>query len=81
VVAAGEGEPEAVLIRGVEGIAGPGRVTKFFQITRDLNRADYTASDALWLEDGDPLPYKTTPRIGIGYASPEDQARLWRFIV
>ncbi|MCL2218247.1 MAG: DNA-3-methyladenine glycosylase, partial [Defluviitaleaceae bacterium] len=26
VVAAGEGEPEAVLIRGVEGIAGPGRV-------------------------------------------------------
>ncbi|MCL2841174.1 MAG: DNA-3-methyladenine glycosylase [Defluviitaleaceae bacterium] len=80
VVAAEEGQPEAVLIRGVEGISGPGRVTKALAIGRDLNREDYTTSNALWLEDGAPLPYKTTPRIGIGYASEEDKARLWRFV-
>jgi len=81
VVAAGENEPEAVLIRGVEGISGPGRVTKALQITRDLNREDFTTSNELWLEDGEPLFHKTTPRIGIGYASEEDKAQLWRFVV
>ena len=80
VVAAGEGEPEAVLIRGVIGIYGPGRVTKAMQIGLDLNREDYTASDALWLEDGPAIPYVATPRIGIDSASEEDRARLWRFL-
>ena len=80
VVAAGEGEPEAVLIRGVEGISGPGRVTKALEIEMDLNREDYRTSDLLWLEDGPALPFTTTPRIGIGSASEEDQAQLWRFL-
>lgn len=80
VVCAAKGEPEAVLIRGVEGIPGPGRVTKALQINMDFNRENFTASDRLWLEDNDPLPYTTTPRIGIKYASAKDQARLWRFV-
>jgi len=80
VVAAGEGEPEAVLIRGVEGISGPGRVTKALKIGLDLNREDYTTSDELWLEDGPPIPFVTTPRIGIDSASEEDRGRLWRFL-
>ena len=80
VICAGEGEPEGVLIRGLEGISGPGRVTKALQINMDLNREDYKTSDRLWLEDGEPLPFTTTPRIGIKYANTEDQARLWRFI-
>jgi len=80
VVAASEGEPEAVLIRGVEGISGPGRVTKALEIGLDLNREDYRASNLLWLEDGAEVEFVTTPRIGIGSASEEDQARLWRFL-
>ena len=80
VVAAGEGEPEAVLIRGVEGISGPGRVTKALQIGLDLNREDYTTSDKLWLEDGPKVPYIFTPRIGIDSAGEEDRAQLWRFL-
>ena len=79
VVAAGAGEPEAVLIRGVKGISGPGRVTKALDIGLDLNRVDYRTSDVLWLEDGPEMPFIATPRIGIGSASLEDQARLWRF--
>ena len=75
--------PEAVLIRGVEGHIGPGRVTKFLQIDRTLNREPLTASTRLWIEDdGAPPPrFKATPRIGIGYATKRDQNRKWRFVV
>ena len=73
--------PEAVLIRSVEGAEGPGRLTKRLAVTRDLNRENLVTSKRLWLEsDGRTLPFRTAPRVGIGYASPEDQARLWRFI-
>ena len=81
VVTAGEGEPEAVLIHGVMGISGPGRVTKALEIGLELNREDYTTSDLLWLEEGTPLAFITTPRIGIDSASEDDRAQLWRFIV
>ena len=71
-------DPQAVLIRGVEGASGPGRVTKFLGVDKSLN--DKTLGDELSLEDDGFQPEITaSPRIGIGYASPEDQARLWRF--
>lgn len=74
--------PEAVLIRGVEGASGPGRVTKALQITRALNRENLAESERLWLEsDGSGRPrFKSTERVGIGYASRRDQARKWRFL-
>ncbi len=73
-----EDDPQAVLIRGVEGVSGPGRVTKYLSIDGSLN--DTPLGDALTLEDdGTRPPVGRSPRIGIGYASEEDQARLWRF--
>lgn len=76
-----EGHPEAVLIRGVEGIAGPGRVTRRMQIDRSLNQALLTPENALWLEDdGVSLDFTTTPRVGIDYASKEYRDIPWRFI-
>jgi DNA-3-methyladenine glycosylase len=80
VIAAEEGEPQGVLIRGVDGSTGPGRVTKLMRIDRSLNNADMCESDQLWLEDGPQREYTTAPRVGISYASHEDQAALWRFI-
>ena len=72
--------PEAVLVRGVEGAVGPGRVTKAMQVTRALNRENLASSERLWIEtDGTTLRFKASARIGIGYASPRDQARKWRF--
>ena len=75
--------PEAVLIRGIEDHIGPGRVTKFLQIDRTLNREPLTTSTRLWIEnDGTPPPrFKATPRIGIAYATKRDQNRKWRFVV
>lgn len=82
VVTGPEGEPQAALIRGVEGHAGPGRCTKAMQIGRSLHGHDMRASDTLWIEDDGCAPARilTEPRVGIAYASAEDQARLWRFI-
>ena len=82
VVTAGKDVPEAVLIRGIEGYSGPGRLTKALSIDRSLNNVDLTTCDELWIEDGGEAPpeYTATPRIGIDYASDEDKARLWRFV-
>ena len=80
IVTGVEGRPEAVLIRGIEGASGPGKLTKLLQIDRTLNREDLIASNRLWLEsDGAVFKFTAAPRIGIAYASKRDQSRKWRF--
>jgi len=80
LVTGAEDSPQAVLIRGVESVSGPGRVTKYLGIDKTLN--DTMLGESLRLEDDGFVPenIERTGRIGIGYASPEDQARLWRFV-
>jgi len=82
VVSGVEGHPEAVLLRGVEGAAGPGKLTKMLSVGRSLNGENLITSGNLWLEDA-PAPQKIllSPRIGINYAAPKDRERLWRFFV
>ncbi|MCL2531825.1 MAG: DNA-3-methyladenine glycosylase [Oscillospiraceae bacterium] len=83
VVTGNEGDPQAVLVRGIVDYPGPGRLTKHLQITRAHNALDLRTSNVLWLEDDGFAvgEIRTAPRVGIGYASAEDQARLWRFIM
>ena len=83
-VVTGECEhPEAVLIRGVDGAQGPGRVTKLLGITTKDNRLLLTPESGIWLEDdGATLPaYEALPRVGIDYAAPADRERPWRYRV
>jgi len=82
VITGDEDDPQGVLVRGIAGFKGPGRVTKALQITRAHNQLDLRSSDVLWIEDDGVAPGEihTAPRVGIGYASEEDQARLWRFL-
>jgi DNA-3-methyladenine glycosylase len=74
--------PQAVLIRGVEGASGPGKVGRLLQIDKSFYGEDLCASPRLWVEDRrTPLPaFTTTPRIGIGYAR-EWREKKWRFLV
>ena len=80
IVTGEEDEPEAVLIRACEGsMNGPGKLTKALQITGQLNRGSILGEE-LWVEDdGFACAVAADTRVGIGYASEEDQARLWRF--
>ena len=80
IVTGEENEPEAVLIRACKGkYNGPGKLTRALGITGQLNRGSILG-DELWSEDdGFACGIRELPRVGIGYASPEDQARLWRF--
>jgi DNA-3-methyladenine glycosylase len=78
------GWPAAILIRGVEGAIGPGRVTKALEIDRKLNRASATDhGSGLWIEDrGVRIPRKfvtVTPRVGVDYAGPIWSMKHWRF--
>ena len=76
------GVSEAVLIRGVEGFSGPGKLTKALKIDRSQNNIDLLTSDELWLEDDGSEPqYKETTRVGIDYADVQDREKLLRFVV
>jgi len=73
-------QPEAVLIRACLEAPGPGKLTKAMGITGDLNRSSVLTGQQLWIgDDGFHCEIAADKRVGIGYASREDQERLWRF--
>lgn len=79
--------PQAVLIRGIEGYDGPGKLTKFLNINNKLNGENLIISDKIWIEnnnnnfDNFVCKFKSTPRIGINYATEEYKNKLWRFVL
>jgi DNA-3-methyladenine glycosylase len=74
-------EPQAVLIRGVKSVSGPGRVTRAMGIDGSYNGEDLTVSPRIWLEDTGRRPeLKAGPRVGIGYAGEPWVSMPWRFI-
>jgi DNA-3-methyladenine glycosylase len=79
------GYPAAVLIRGVDGANGPGRLTKTLDIDRRLNGTACAQEGGLWIEDrGVRVPrsaIKATPRIGVDYAGPVWAKKPWRFVL
>ncbi|MFA6288763.1 MAG: DNA-3-methyladenine glycosylase [Opitutaceae bacterium] len=76
-------QPSAVLIRGVEAVSGPGRLTRRFGIDRRFNARAASPENGLWLEDDGFRPPRgailVTPRIGVDYAGPVWAAKPWRF--
>lgn len=77
--------PAAILIRGVEGVSGPGRLTRDFKITRAFNKLPAIRQTGLYIEDrGAKIKksqIKTSPRIGIGYAGPVWSEKEYRFFL
>src|SRR3990167_11212950 len=51
IVCGKEKYPAAVLIRGVEGINGPARLTKALKINKELNNGLLSKRSGLWIED------------------------------
>ena len=79
IVTGEENEPEAVLIRACVDANGPGKLTKKLGITGQLNRQSICGEELYIEDDGFNCEVTTDKRVGIAYASPEDQALPWRF--
>jgi DNA-3-methyladenine glycosylase len=74
--------PAAVLIRGVEGIEGPGRLTNKLKIDKSLNGKILGEESGLWIEQRN-RDFKDkiikSPRIGVDYAGPIWSKKHYRF--
>lgn len=81
IVTGKEGDASAVLIRGLEGIDGPGRVGKVLQLNKSFYGETLFSSDRIWIEHSEiPVKYETAPRVGIQYAGEPWISKHWRFI-
>lgn len=72
VVTCATGYPAAVLIRGIAGADGPGKLTKMLGIDARFNARPANRHTGLWIEDtGITIPTRSvvrSPRIGVEYA-------------
>jgi DNA-3-methyladenine glycosylase len=84
VVTGKKEEPQAVLIRSVEGVCGPGRVGKWLQLDRSFYGEDIVSSQRIWFEEyrilNKKYRIKQTTRIGVDYAG-EWAAKPWRYVL
>lgn len=83
IVTGPEGYPSAVLIRGVQDIEGPGKLTRELGISRLQNKQRAITATGLWIEEGivvRPREILRTPRIGVAYAG-EWAKKPWRFVL
>ncbi len=82
LVAGTENDASAVLIRGIEGFPGPGRVGRELQLDRSFYGENLIISPRIWVEDAGPVTeIKSGKRIGIDYSGDEWANKLWRFYV
>lgn len=84
IVTREEGYPAAILLRGVVGVEGPGRLTRSLNITGDHNGTLAAPASGLWIADpGARVPrgrIARTPRIGVAYAG-EWAHKPWRYVL
>lgn len=77
--------PAAVLIRGVSGANGPGRVTKKIMVNNRYNNKRADRETGLWIEDrgivvgAEDIIKK--PRVGVDYAGSVWSKKEYRFIL
>jgi len=83
VVTGPVGYPAAVLIRGLEDVSGPARLTRSLGIDRRFDSSSANRRNGLWIETGrivSDVEVRRLPRIGVDYAG-DWAARPYRFIV
>lgn len=78
--------PSAVLIRGIDELSGPGRITKALAIDKSFHGIHLSNSVTVWFEDNkkkkvNTKKIKSTPRIGVDYAGSEWSTAPYRFVL
>ncbi len=80
VVTGEAGSPQAILIRAVDGIYGPGRLGRFLQLDKSFYGQSLHEGQSLWIEYGtSSAEVNHFPRIGIDYAGEPWKSIAWRF--
>ena len=81
IVTGPAGDPQAILVRGLNSLSGPGILTRSLGIDKSFHGEDLVNSERIWIEDRDekPLVIKK-PRVGINYAGEPWVSNAWRFI-
>ncbi len=84
IVTGPAGKPSAVLVRAVEEITGPARLTKALKVGKELNTKKAARASGLWIEDRggivSPRSIRRTPRIGVEYAG-EWSLKKFRYLL
>jgi DNA-3-methyladenine glycosylase len=74
--------PQAILIRSLKGVAGPGKVSRELELDGGFYGEKIFDSERIWIEEGFKSPeIQTGPRIGIGYAGEYWSKMPWRFFI
>jgi DNA-3-methyladenine glycosylase len=81
IVTGQAGTPQAILVRGLKGFAGPGILTRALRIDKSYHGEDLVTSPRIWIENSDEKPLiLQKPRVGIEYAGEPWISHAWRFI-
>ncbi len=82
IVTGPENNPQAILIRGLEGVTGPGRVSRELSLDRSFYGEKIYESNRIRIEEGiNPARIFTAPRIGVEYAGEYWSKVPWRFYI
>lgn len=82
IVSGPKDHPEAVLIRSLRDVNGPGRVGKTLKLDKSFYGEDLNTSTRIRIEDGPGIEtFTCSPRIGIDYAGELWKNKAWRFTV
>ncbi len=74
--------PQAVLIRSLGGVKGPGRVSRELSLDGSFYGEKIYDSSKIWIEEGLKSPeIHTAPRIGVDYAGEYWSKVPWRFYI
>jgi len=81
IVTGAEEIPQAILIRSLTGLGGPGILTRALAIERSFYGEDLLTSNRIWIENSPLNPVVlNTPRIGIHYAGEPWKSHSWRYV-
>jgi DNA-3-methyladenine glycosylase len=82
IVTGKKNQPQATLIRAIEGYNGPGKLSRALELDKSFNGENLLNSERIWIADNQIEPeYYTTPRIGIEYAGDIWKNKPWRYII
>jgi DNA-3-methyladenine glycosylase len=81
IVTGRAGNPQAILVRGLKNLSGPGVLTRGLGIDKSYHGQDLVTSGRIWIEDSDEKPLVIQkPRVGINYAGEPWISHAWRYI-